>query len=88
MTVDEELIQVGHVIERLHTRFPTVPPADVELIVRAIHQRFADARVNDFVPLLVEKAARQAISIQMASGNSPRPTTRARSRDATVVTVG
>ncbi len=88
MTVDEELIQVEQVIERLLTRYPSAPPADIELTVRAIHKRFADVRVHDFVPLLVEKAARQAIGIQLAAGNLPRSTGRTRSRGAAVVTVG
>ncbi|MEV5648875.1 hypothetical protein AB0L57_11555 [Nocardia sp. NPDC052254] len=88
MTVDEELIQVEQIIERLLIRYPSAPPTDIELTVRTIHKRFADVRVHDFVPLLVEKAARQAISIQLAAGSSPRPTTRTRSRGAAVVTIG
>lgn len=77
MTGDEELIQVEQVIERLIARHPSVPPGDIELIVREIHKRFSEARVHDFVPLLVEKAARQAISIRMvgpaASSSRTRP---------------
>ncbi|WP_227980872.1 three-helix bundle dimerization domain-containing protein [Nocardia spumae] len=82
MTVDEELIQVEQVIERLITRYPSAPPADIELIVRTIHKRFADVRIHDFVPLLVEKAARQAISIHLAGG-SAHSAIRSRSRGGT-----
>ncbi|MEV0708631.1 three-helix bundle dimerization domain-containing protein [Nocardia aurea] len=67
MTGDNELLQVEQVIERLITRYPSFPPADIELIVRTVHKRFADVRIHDFVPLLVEKAARQSISDRLAA---------------------
>ncbi|WP_233225081.1 three-helix bundle dimerization domain-containing protein [Nocardia sp. MDA0666] len=78
MTGDEELIQVEQVIGRLIASHPSVPPGDIELIVRGIHKRFSDARVHDFVPLLVEKAARQAISIRPAGTAAPSPRIRPR----------
>ncbi|MFF5030450.1 three-helix bundle dimerization domain-containing protein [Nocardia salmonicida] len=56
-------MQIDQVIERLIARFPAESPAAIELLVRRIHERFADARVRDFVPLLVEKAARQAVGV-------------------------
>lgn len=62
MTGDEELLHVERVITRLISRYPAVPPPEIENRVRTIHQRFAGCRIRDFVPLLVEKAARQAIS--------------------------
>ncbi|MGA4789225.1 three-helix bundle dimerization domain-containing protein [Nocardia sp. AB354] len=85
MTGDEELIQVEQVIERMIACHPSVPPGDIELIVRDIHKRFSDARVHDFVPLLVEKAARQAISIRAAG--TPAPASRTRPRGTRAVTV-
>nr|WP_063000176.1 hypothetical protein [Nocardia mikamii] len=85
MTGDEELIQVEQVIERLIASHPSVPPGDIELIVRGIHKRFSEARVHDFVPLLVEKAARQAISIRPAG--TAAPSSRTRARGARTVTV-
>lgn len=85
MTGDEELIQVEQVIERMIARHPSVPPGDIELIVRDIHKRFSDARVHDFVPLLVEKAARQSISIRAAG--TPAPASRTRPRGTRAVTV-
>ncbi|MFD6399053.1 three-helix bundle dimerization domain-containing protein [Nocardia sp. NPDC060249] len=63
MRDNNESVQIDQVIERLVVRFPAESPAAVELLVRRIHERFADARVRDFVPLLVEKAARQAVGI-------------------------
>lgn len=61
MRDDNESVQIDQTIERLIARFPTESPAEIELLIRRIHARFADARVRDFVPLLVEKAARQAV---------------------------
>ncbi len=63
MRDDNESVQIDQVIERLTARFPAESPAEIELLVRRIHERFADARVRDFVPLLVEKAARQAVGV-------------------------
>jgi len=85
MTGDEEFIQVEQVIERLIARHPSVPPGDIELVVRGIHKRFSDARVHDFVPLLVEKAAQQAISIRPA--DTAASSSHCRPRDTYPVTV-
>ncbi|MBP1159880.1 hypothetical protein ABIC28_005432 [Rhodococcus sp. PvR044] len=62
MTGDDELLQVEQVIARLTARYPSISPIDIEHTVRTIHQRFADGKVRDFVPLLVEKAARRDIA--------------------------
>lgn len=62
MTGDEELLQVERVITRMITRFPNVSPAAVENSVRTIHGRFIGCRIRDFVPLLVEKAAKADIT--------------------------
>jgi hypothetical protein len=59
MTGDDELLQVEQVIERLITRYPSVSSVDVEHTVRTVHKRLAESRIRDFVPLLVEKAARR-----------------------------
>ena len=62
MTGDDELLQVEHVIARLTARYPSISPIDIADAVWTIHQRFADGKVRDFVPLLVEKAARRDIA--------------------------
>ncbi|MDT2004864.1 hypothetical protein FXW78_09315 [Rhodococcus opacus] len=66
MTGDDELLQVEQVIERLITRYPSVASADVELTVRTAHKRLAECRIRDFVPLLVEKAARRDLAERTA----------------------
>lgn len=62
MTGDDELLQVERVIERLITRYPSLSPVDIEHIVRTVHKRLAESRVRDFIPLLVEKAARRDLA--------------------------
>jgi hypothetical protein len=62
MTGDDESLLVEQVIERLIARYPSVSPEDIELLVRGIHQRFDGGRIRDFVPLLVEKAARRILT--------------------------
>ncbi|MEE2034991.1 three-helix bundle dimerization domain-containing protein [Rhodococcus chondri] len=62
MRGDDEMLQIEQVIARLSTRYPTVPAGDIETTVRIIHQRFVHGKVRDFVPLLVEKAARRQIT--------------------------
>ncbi|MEV6658141.1 three-helix bundle dimerization domain-containing protein [Nocardia fluminea] len=63
MLDDNESAQIDQVIERLIAHFSAQSPAEIELLVRRIHERFIDARVRDFVPLLVEKAARQTLLV-------------------------
>ncbi|MFD3426930.1 three-helix bundle dimerization domain-containing protein [Nocardia fluminea] len=63
MLNDNEAAQIAQVIERLIAHFPAQSPAEIELLVRRIHERFIDARVRDFVPLLVEKAARHTVGV-------------------------
>ncbi|MFJ2666505.1 three-helix bundle dimerization domain-containing protein [Nocardia fluminea] len=63
MLDDNEAAQIAQVIERLIAHFPAQSPTEIELLVRRIHERFTSARVRDFVPLLVEKAARQTVGV-------------------------
>ncbi|MFC9838502.1 three-helix bundle dimerization domain-containing protein [Rhodococcus sp. NPDC127530] len=59
MTGDDESLHVEQVIGRLIARYPSVSAGDIEHTVRTIHKRFDNGRIRDFVPLLVEKAARR-----------------------------
>lgn len=62
MTKDEELRAIGKVVERLAERFPTVPRPSIEEAVRAEHGALDGGRVRDFVPVLVERAAKARLS--------------------------
>ncbi len=46
------------VTARLVRQFPELPERDVRVVVAAAARRLEDARVRQFVPLLVERAAR------------------------------
>ena len=53
---------LDHVAERLIRRFTHV---DAEEIRRAVHREFdayADARIRDFIPILVERAVRESLT--------------------------
>jgi hypothetical protein len=63
MTTDAERAAIDRVTQRLSIRFPTVAPAVVARVVRDKHQRFAAHPSREFVPILVEDAARDALRV-------------------------
>ncbi|NMM87923.1 hypothetical protein B2J88_26795 [Rhodococcus sp. SRB_17] len=70
MTADDELLQVERIISRLIARYPAVSPTEIEQDVRIVYRRLAGGRIRDFVPLLVEKAARRDIADWMSESAS------------------
>ncbi|WP_072804286.1 three-helix bundle dimerization domain-containing protein [Rhodococcoides yunnanense] len=62
MAGDYESLQIEQVIERLTARYPFVSAGAIGHTVRTIHKRFDECRIRDFVPLLVEKAARRDLA--------------------------
>jgi hypothetical protein len=62
MTRDEELKAIGKVVDRLVERFPSVPRSNIEEAVREEHGALENGRVRDFVPVLVERAAKARLS--------------------------
>lgn len=50
-----EFDAVAEIERRLVTKFAAVPPADVSTAISQAHDRFADSKIRDFVPLLVER---------------------------------
>lgn len=61
MTRDDELQRIDQVIGRLDARFPDLPRESIERVVRSAHEHFANGKVRDFVPLLVERLAREKL---------------------------
>jgi hypothetical protein len=54
----EDEVQAFTVVTRhLQLRFPRVPEEHISSVVQVEQQRFATARIRDFVPLLAERAA-------------------------------
>ncbi|WP_344737546.1 three-helix bundle dimerization domain-containing protein [Microbacterium awajiense] len=60
------------IIDRLGLAFPDVEPAMVETIVQEAYAGMANARVRDFVPVLVEREAKTRIKAsRVAEATSP-----------------
>ena len=63
----DERQAVEQVTERLSARFPNLPAALVRSTVRDEHARLK-GRVRDYVPVLVERAARQRLGMITPAG--------------------
>jgi hypothetical protein len=50
------------VTERLRTQFPELPEARVDAIVQGRYEQFDGRPIRDFVPVLVERSARQELA--------------------------
>ncbi len=74
--------EVQQIIERLTTEFDRVPPDEVARTVKEEQAQFADARIWEFVPLLVERASRRRLAQTFAQpsreqvGENPVPAVR------------
>lgn len=53
---------IGQVRDRLHTRFSERNPDEVSGVVDKVAQRFAGARIRDYVPVLVERISRDELN--------------------------
>jgi len=61
-TPEHEARAMEEVVERLVARFPDVAEDRVRELVTAAHQEFADRPIRDFVPVFVERTARDELS--------------------------
>ena len=59
---EDEVRAVTEVTRRLTGLFPEVEAAVVEHVVYRSYERFAGSPIRDFVPVLVERLARGALS--------------------------
>lgn len=66
---EDSLIQ--DVERRMVDRYGDVPAVEVIAMVRQAHSRFADSRVRDFVPLLVERQTRRQLSSMRRASSVP-----------------
>ena len=79
MTGDNEMIEIGRIIGRMIARYPELAPDTVEHTVLAIYRRLDGGRIRDYIPLLVEKAARKALTepqtstVQLETGRQQTP---------------
>jgi hypothetical protein len=63
MIADPERQTIEHVAQRLSRHFPAVDPVDVRRVVRDTYHRFDDHPTREFVPILVEEAARDRLTV-------------------------
>jgi hypothetical protein len=66
----DEREAVEQVLQRLTSRFPDVPAETVRRTVDKVHDEL-DGPVRDYVPLLVENAARSALDSVSGRGRTP-----------------
>ena len=62
----EETRHVAALVERLKNKFPEVAPRTIEETVSSVHRQLDDAPIRDFVPVLVEREARNALKARRA----------------------
>lgn len=58
----DEQAQLAEVVHRLTSDYPTLSPAIVSEVVKDLHSRFNGARLREYIPMLVERNARTALS--------------------------
>jgi len=62
MAASDELPVLHRVSARLHTRFPQAEPDRLRRVVESAYHELDGARVRDFVEILVEREAAEALS--------------------------
>jgi hypothetical protein len=59
--VKHEAREIDEVVERLSERFPQEHPDRIRAVVDAAHEQFAGNPIRDFVPVFVERAAKDVL---------------------------
>jgi hypothetical protein len=65
-----EAREVQKVIDRLTGRFPDTSPIEISAVVHEEHDKLAESRIRDFIPVLIEHEARDRLR---RSGHVVRP---------------
>lgn len=58
---------IDQIVERLTDRFPSTPTETTRAVVTEVYAEFSDAKVRDFVEVLVEKQAKKRLKSLKAS---------------------
>jgi len=69
---EDEVRAVTEVCQRLAGVFPELSSTEIEQVVRRSHDSFTDKPIRDFVPVLVERMARQVLLAQQLEPNGRR----------------
>jgi len=74
---ETEIRALRAVVDRLARRFPDQPTSVIEDVVAYEHSLFAESRVRDYIPILVERAAKlrlaspAVLSPQVGAASAP-----------------
>jgi hypothetical protein len=63
MTSDAERVAIAHVAQTLSLRFPKIAPTVVSRVVRETYDSYGAHPIREFVPILVEDAARDRLRV-------------------------
>lgn len=58
----DEATQIAEVIARVAQTYPDRSNADIARVVQTLHAGFTNAKIREFVPLLVEREARAVLA--------------------------
>jgi hypothetical protein len=62
MGEEEEARAIEQVVQRLAARFPQTPTETIAALVAEVHRELDGKPIRDFVPVLVERAARDRLT--------------------------
>jgi hypothetical protein len=68
---DGEEQSLNRVVQSLATAFPHLPESHVRDCVLRIHERFADARIRTYLPILVARRAQAVLSGTLTADDVP-----------------
>ena len=64
----KEEIALRQIAERLAIKFPGTPAEVIRWVIRAEYATFADSRIRDFIPVLVERSVRSELAGLLSPG--------------------
>lgn len=71
VVLDEEDRMFGQVVDHLRQSFPEVPDDTLVEIIGSVRRQFNEAPIRDFVPLFVERQAKEKLANLASAGPSP-----------------
>jgi len=69
MRQKDEATHIAEVIARVAAYYPDISTTDIERVVQTVHTGFDDAKVREFIPLLVERKVRAVLAHRQTSPN-------------------
>ncbi len=61
MTTTDEIHAIDQISDRLRSRFPDATPDRIEKVVHDVHHQYDGSPIRDFIPVLVEREAADAL---------------------------